>query len=76
MAAMETSREGGGLVLGPLDINGDEEDGDSPVVSSDVTFASTVEDSGDSQMHITVFCLIPGFTECFSPAWKSGPLLL
>lgn len=51
MAALESLR-GGGLVFGPPAINGDEEEEeDSPAVSSDITLTSKVVGSCSSQMH-------------------------
>lgn len=53
MAALESLRRGG-LVFGALGINGDEEDEDSPAVSSDDNFQCYMQ-SCSSQMHIRVF---------------------
>lgn len=54
MAALESPREGGGVVFGPPGINEEEEE-DSPVVNSDVTLTSRVINSSSSQMHTPVF---------------------
>lgn len=37
MAALEGVREAGGVAFGAVGLNGDDEEEDSPVVSSDVT---------------------------------------
>lgn len=82
-AALDNLR-GGGVVFGPSGSFEEEDEEDSPAVSSDFHIHqqhsfNVIWELYESLRAVQLTRLhvcFPGFTECFGPAWAGGPLLL